>query len=310
MIYTVTLNPAIDYVVRLNGPLSPGGLHRSAGEDCQFGGKGVNVSTLLARLGMPTTALGFVAGQTGAWLERGLAAQGIRTDFITLPEGMTRINVKVKAGAADAEPQETEINGRGPRITGDALAALEAKLAALTAQDLLVLAGSLPAGLPADTDARLMAPLAARGVRVVVDAGGEVLRSVLPHRPFLVKPNHHELGELFGRTLDPADTAAVLECARAVQAMGACNVLVSLGGAGALLLDENGGVHRRAEPQGKPVNTVGAGDSTVAGFLTGWLRTGDYAQALRLGVACGSATAFCLGLAERADVDAVLGRMP
>ncbi|MBQ8646831.1 MAG: bifunctional hydroxymethylpyrimidine kinase/phosphomethylpyrimidine kinase, partial [Oscillospiraceae bacterium] len=180
---------------------------------------------------------------------------------------------------------------------------------ALTAQDLLVLAGSLPSGLPEDTYRRLMAPLAARGVRVVVDAGGEALRRVLPHRPFLVKPNHHELGELFGCAISPTDLDMVAECARALQQQGARNVLVSMGGAGAVLVDEQHRQHRLAAPQGRVVNTVGAGDSMVAGFLAGWLDSGDYGQALRLGTACGSATAFTLGLAEKADAEALLEQM-
>lgn len=309
MIYTVTLNPAIDYVVRLDAPLAPGALQRTAAEDYQFGGKGINVSTVLTRLGVPTTALGFVAGATGAWLQQGVAAQGINADFLPLPEGMTRINVKVKAGDT-AALQETEINGRGPCITEAALAALEEKLSGLIVQDVLVLAGSLPAGLPADTYGRLMAPLTKRGVCVAVDAGGEALRAALPHRPFLVKPNHHELGELLGCTPDPRDRGAVLECARAVQDMGARNVLVSLGSEGAVLADELGRYHHIGAPQGRVVNTVGAGDSMVAGFLAGLLGSGDYRQALRLGVACGSATAFGLGLAQQDAIDALLEQIP
>ena len=308
MIYTVTLNPAIDYVVRLDAPLAPGTLQRAAAEDYQYGGKGINVSTVLARLGVPTTALGFVAGATGAWLQQGVAGQGIHTDFIALPQGMTRINVKVKA-ADGAVVQETEINGRGPQIDAEALSLLEEKLAALTAQDLLVLAGSLPADLPSDTYQRLMAPLAARGVRVVVDAGGEALRKVLPHRPFLIKPNHQELSELFGRTIPSTDFDLAAECACALQQQGARNVLVSMGGAGAVLVDEQHRQHRLAAPQGRVVNTVGAGDSMVAGFLAGWLGSGNYGQALRLGTACGSATAFTLGLAEKPTVEALLRQM-
>jgi 1-phosphofructokinase len=305
MIYTVTFNPAIDYVVHLDRGLQPGALNRVSAEEYQLGGKGVNVSVVLAELGLETTALGFVAGQTGTWLEQGLAARGIRTDLIHLPTGMTRINVKVKTAAnADTPPNmpiETEINGIGPAIDAAALAALEHKLDALGEGDVLVLAGSIQAGVPEDIYERLMRRLDGRGVRITVDAARSLLEKVLSYHPFLIKPNHLELGELFGRALHT--DAEIAACARELQQRGARNVLVSMAGAGALLLDESGRAHRVGAPKGRVQNSVGAGDSMVAGFLAGWLQTGDYARALRLGTACGSATAFAPGLATRAEID-------
>ena len=298
MIYTVTFNPAIDYVVRLGNPLQPGAVNRAAGEDCVLGGKGINVSGVLAQLGVESVALGFIAGETGAWLERGLTAQGLHTDFIWLENGMTRINVKIKAG------QETELNGAGPNIPESAMQALESKLDALQKDDVLILAGSIPACLPQSTYERLLARLQGRGVRAVVDATQNLLLKVLPYKPFLIKPNNHELSEIVGHELTTDDE--IVAAAAGLQAQGARNVLVSMAGDGALLLDENGAVHRIGCPKGKVVNSVGAGDSMVAGFVAGYLRTGDYRYALRLGTACGSATAFSVGLATKAEIDRLL----
>ena len=298
MIYTVTFNPAIDYVVRLDAPLEVGEVNRARGEDCVLGGKGVNVSGVLAELGCKSVALGFVAGETGAWLERGLAKQGIATDFIHLPEGMTRINVKIKAG------QETELNGAGPNIPESAMQQLEAKLDTLQEGDILILAGSIPASLAQDTYERLLARLQGKGVRAVVDATRDLLVNVLKYRPFLVKPNNHELGEIVGRRL--TTDAEIVAAATVLQSKGARNVLVSMAGDGALLLDEKGCTHRIGCPKGQVVNSVGAGDSMVAGFVAGYLQSGDYNTALRLGTACGSATAFSLGLARKADIEKLL----
>ena len=290
MIYTVTFNPAIDYVVRLDAPLEVGEVNRAKGEDCVLGGKGINVSGVLAQLGCESVALGFVAGETGAWLERGLAAQGLKTDFVHLENGMTRINVKIKAG------QETELNGAGPAIPESALQQLEARLDKLAEGDILILAGSIPASLPQSVYERLLARLQGRGVRAVVDATRDLLVNVLPYHPFLIKPNNHELGE-------------IVAAARTLQEKGARNVLVSMAGDGALLLDEQGQVHRIGCPKGKVVNSVGAGDSMVAGFVAGYLQSRSYAQALRLGTACGSATAFSLGLATKEKIDELLAQL-
>ena len=299
MIYTVTFNPAIDYVVRLDSPLETGAVNRAVGEDCVLGGKGINVSGVLAQLGVESVALGFIAGETGAWLERGLAAQGLRTDFIRLENGMTRINVKIKAG------QETELNGAGPNIPETAMQALEAKLDTLQKGDVLILAGSIPACLPQTTYERLLTRLQGRGVLTVVDATQTLLLKVLPYGPFLIKPNNHELAEIVGHALHNDDE--IVAAAATLQAQGARNVLVSMAGDGALLLDETGAVHRIGCPKGKVVNSVGAGDSMVAGFVAGYLRTHDYRYALRLGTACGSATAFSVGLATKEKIDELLG---
>lgn len=307
MIYTVTVNPAIDYVVRLDH-LTAGEIHRSLGESLHIGGKGINVSLVLAALGLPSRALGFAAGYTGQAIEEGLRAAGIPSDFVRLDEGATRINVKIKSGAAEA-PAETEINGRGPSVPADKLGELISKTECLADGDTLVLAGSLPATLPSDTYEQMLARLAGRHVRTVVDATGDLLRRVLPYRPFLVKPNREEMSELFGRELRTAED--IVACARILQEAGAQNVLVSLAGDGALLLDECGRVHTIGACRGTVVNSVGAGDSMVAGFLAGCERADaegrpDYAYALRLGTAAGGATAFSEGVADGTLIRALL----
>ena len=299
MIYTVTFNPAIDYVVRLDRELKVGDVNRARGEDCVLGGKGINVSGVLAELGCESVALGFVAGETGAWLERGLAAQGLKTDFVHLEHGMTRINVKIKA------EKETELNGAGPDIPEGAMQALETKLDRLQKDDILILAGSIPASLAQTTYERLLARLEGRGVRAVVDATRDLLVNVLRYRPFLIKPNNHELSEIVGIKL--TNDNEVVTAAKMLQEKGARNVLVSMAGDGALLLDEQGGVHRIGCPKGTVVNSVGAGHSMVAGFVAGYQQSGgNYDTALRLGTACGSATAFSLGLATRQDIEKLL----
>lgn len=298
MIYTVTFNPAIDYVLHLTAPLAVGEINRTSDEACQFGGKGINVSGVLRELGCESIALGFTAGETGAWLERGLQLSGLKTRFIRLPDGMTRINVKVKGA------QETEINGSGPNITPEAMQALWDNLEELGEGDILVLAGSIPSSMPQDVYQQILARLDGRGIRFVVDATRDLLVKVLPYHPFLIKPNNHELGEIFGKELKSDEE--ITEAARELQRRGARNVLVSMAGDGALLLDETGAVHRIGTPKGKVVNSVGAGDSMVAGFIAGYLQSGSYSYALRLGTACGSATAFSPGLAERRDIDALL----
>ena len=242
MIYTVTFNPAIDYVVRLEAPLEVGEVNRAAGEDCVLGGKGINVSGVLAQLGCGSVALGFVAGETGAWLERGLAAQGMKTDFVHLEQGMTRINVKIKAG------QETELNGAGPDIPESAMQELEKKLDSLNEDDILILAGSIPKSLPQDTYERLLARLQGRGVRAVVDATRDLLVNVLPYHPFLIKPNNHELGEIVGKVL--TSDAEIVAAARTLQEKGARNVLVSMAGDGAAGRAGTGAPHRLPQGQG------------------------------------------------------------
>lgn len=301
MIYTVTFNPAIDYVVCLEGSLTPGALNRNKAEKYQFGGKGINVSNVLRTLGLDTVALGFVAGFTGQGLEKGLREMGLATRFIHLAKGMTRINVKVKAA------EETEINGMGPVITDTDMGKLYAQLDELREGDTLILSGSIPNCLPADSYERILACLEGRGIRVVVDAAKDLLVNVLKYHPFLIKPNHHELGEIFGRTL--ATDEEIIDCARKLQTMGGQNILVSMAEKGALLLDEMGKTHRMGCPKGNVVNSVGAGDSMVAGFLAGFLETEDYSYALKLGTAAGSATAFSLGLAEKEQINELLKQL-
>ena len=299
MIYTVTFNPALDYVVRMD-ELALGQVNRTVSEDVQLGGKGINVSWVLWELGHENVALGFVAGFTGKAIEDGLAANGVATDFIHLPAGLTRINVKLKAG------EETEINGKGPDISAEALEELLHKLDALGEGDVLVLAGSIPASMPSDVYESILARLEGKKVLCAVDATRDLLVNVLKYRPFVIKPNNHELGEIFGRTLTTDEE--IRECAAKLQEQGARNVLVSMAGDGAMLLDENGVCHRLAAHKGKVKNSVGAGDSMVAGFLAGYLDSGDYEQALRVGSAAGSATAFSDVLATRPEIEALLNK--
>ena len=297
MVYTVTLNPALDYVIHIED-FQTGEINRTQREEIQFGGKGINVSTVLTRLGVENTALGFLAGFTGQALAEGLRKNGIQTDFIWLTEGLTRINVKIKAG------EETELNGRGPVIPSAALDELFQKLDRLQSGDVLDLSGSIPASLPDDIYQQILRQLEGRGILTVVDAAGELLCAALSYRPFLIKPNHHELGEIFGQT--PVTDQELTACAKKLQKQGARNVVVSMAGEGSLLLDETGACHRLGVPRGTVRNSVGAGDSMVAGFLAGWLKTGDYETAHRMGAAAGSATAFSDGLATEAKVLALL----
>ena len=301
MIYTVTFNPALDYVVRME-QFQLGQVNRTTSEEIQFGGKGINVSVLLKNIGVQNCALGFVAGFTGKALENQLQTMGVDTDFIHLPEGMTRINVKLKADC------ESEINAQGPKIGFEQLEMLFERLDRLEKEDVLVLAGSIPASLAQTTYERLLARLEGRGIRAVVDATRDLLVNVLPYKPFLIKPNNHELSEITGVRL--TNDKEIAAAAHMMQDKGARNVLVSMAGDGALLLDEHGTVYRIGCPRGKVVNSVGAGDSMVAGFVAGYQQSGgDYEAALRLGPACGSATAFSLGLATKADIDALLTTM-
>ena len=300
MIYTVTFNPAIDYVVRVE-EFSLGQVNRSSREEIQFGGKGINVSVMLKHLGTDSCALGFLAGFTGKAIEDDMHRMGIRTDFIHLSQGMTRINVKLKA------KEETEINGQGPEISQADFQKLLEQVALLQPGDTLVLAGSIPQSLPDDVYERIIQSLAGKDIQVVVDATRDLLCHVLKYRPFLIKPNHIELGEIFDRTLHTDEE--IRECASLLQQRGARNVLVSMAGDGAILLDETGAFHKIAAPKGKVKNSVGAGDSMVAGFLAGYLQSRDYETALRIGAAAGSATAFSEGLAQRDEVQALLDRM-
>lgn len=291
MIYTVTFNPAIDYVIRAD-KIKMGGINRTSSEDIFFGGKGINVSQVLAQLDVKSVALGFSAGFTGKAIEEGLTAAGIETDFVHIANGFSRINVKLKSD------NETEINGHGPNIDDTALAELFAKLDKLKYGDTLVLAGSVPSSMPKDIYEQIMARLNDRGIRFVVDAGGELLTNVLKYEPFLIKPNHHELSEIFGVTISSKAEAALY--AAKLREKGAKNVLVSMAGEGSVLVDEKSEVHTCGVCSGTVRNSVGAGDSMVAGFIAGYDNGSEYA--LKLGTACGGATAFSAGLAQKDDI--------
>ncbi len=296
MIYTVTFNPALDYVVHMSQDLAIGMTNRSDAEEIYFGGKGINVSNVLRELDLPTTALGFIAGFTGKALDEGVAASGITTDFIKLPEGNTRINVKIKAA------DETEINGQGPKIPDECQKELFKKLDQLKEGDTLVLAGSIPSSLPSDVYERILERLDGKGIRFVVDAIKDLLLNVLKYHPFLIKPNKQELGEMFGVTIDSDDDTVIY--AKKLQEKGARNVLISMAGDGSLLVTEDGQILRQGVCKGKVKNSVGAGDSMVAGFIAGYEKSGgDYKVALNLGTACGGATAFSDGLAKKDLID-------
>ncbi len=298
MIYTVTFNPALDYIVRLD-TLAAGGINRVNYEQVLGGGKGINVSIVLANMGIRSTALGFIAGFTGEEIKRQLITKDVDFDFVQLPEGFTRINVKIKADA------ETEINGQGPHISEAKQQELFRRLDSLREDDTLVLAGSIPNTLPDDMYERVMERLQGKGVRIVVDATKNLLMNVLKYRPFLIKPNNHELGEMFGVTLKTDEE--IIAHAKKLQEKGARNVLISMAGDGAILLTEEGTSYKSPAPKGKLVNSVGAGDSMVAGFLTGYTESaGDFEQAFFMGVATGSASAFSENLATRPEVEVLL----
>lgn len=293
MIYTVTFNPALDYVVRVEH-VTLGAVNRTVEEHIFYGGKGINVSAVLANLGYDSTALGFVAGFTGDEIERGVKRLGFSSDFIRVEKGMSRINVKLKSD------QESEINGMGPEITAGDVETLLGKLDRLGKGDVLVLSGSIPASIDTGIYLSILARLEGKGVAAVVDAEKDLLLNVLKYRPFLIKPNNHELGAMFGVVLE--NEAAVAAYARRLQDMGAGNVLVSMAGDGSLLVTEDGTAYRMGAARGVVKNSVGAGDSMVAGFLAGYLDRKDYRHALRMGTAAGGATAFSDGLGTGEEI--------
>ena len=297
MIYTVTFNPSLDYIVEVHN-LTLGATNRTSFEQMLPGGKGLNVSFVLKNLGFDTTALGFLAGFVGEEIERRVAETGVTTEFQKLDTGCSRINMKVR------NEDGTEINGMGPDIPAKNVECLMNRLAELKPEDILVLAGSIPSSMPATSYSDIMERLCGEGKQnaplIVVDATKNLLLNVLPYHPFLIKPNHHELGEIFGVTLTTRE--AVIPYAKKLQEQGARNVLVSMGGLGAVLVDEQGGVHVSEAPAGTVVNSVGAGDSMVAGFIAGWLEKKDYRHAFYMGLAAGSASAFSENLATREEV--------
>lgn len=298
LIYTVTFNPSIDYIGRLD-VFTKGIINRLKYENILCGGKGINVSIVLKNLGIDSIASGFTAGFTGEEIKRQLRDQfHCQCDFIELSEGNSRINVKIKADS------ETELNGQGPNIPQEAIDQLMQKLDRLQEGDYLALAGSIPAALPNDIYEKILQRLSKKNVNFVVDAEGKLLANVLVYRPFLIKPNNHELSGIFNKTLKTADE--LISHAKILQQRGARNVLISRGGDGAILVADDGKVLTAAAPKGTLVNSVGAGDSMVAGFLAGYLSDGDYNTAFRTGVAAGSASAFSDNLAVKEQVDKLM----
>lgn len=297
MIYTITLNPSLDYFVTVEH-LEVGRTNRAASEQIWTGGKGLNVSVMLKNLGIENTALGFTAGFVGKEIIRRIEERGIQNGLIWIGEGNSRINVKIK------NMEGTEINGIGPDIPQKELDKLLAYMSRLEKGDFLVLAGSIPSGVPNNIYEQLIAATSGKGVEVIVDAAGSLLMQVLPYHPFLIKPNHHELGDLFG--VEIQKRSEVIPYAKELQKKGAKNVLVSMAGKGALLLSEDGRVFEMDAPKGELKNAVGAGDSMVAGFLTGWLEKKDYEFAFRMSVCAGSASAFSEEMATRTEVEALL----
>lgn len=296
MIYTITFNPSLDYIVEVEN-LRMGATNRTSYEQMLPGGKGINVSQVLRNLGLESTALGFLAGFVGEEIERCVAQTGIYSKFIKLENGVSRINVKIR------NVDGMEINGMGPDIPKEKVQELMQYLEQLQPEDILVLAGSIPSTLPDTIYKDMMEQLQPKGIRIVVDATKDLLMRVLEYKPFLIKPNNHELGELFGVEL--ATREQVVPYAKQLQEKGAQNVLVSMAGEGAVLIDANGKVHMSEAPKGKVVNAVGAGDSMVAGFLTGWLEYEDYEKAFHMGLATGSASAFSENLATKQEVERV-----
>lgn len=290
MIYTITFNPALDYIVKMD-EFNLGNVNRTSKEYVYAGGKGINVSIVLNNLEVKSKALGFIAGFTGDEIERRVREFGCDTDFIKLKEGMSRINVKIKADV------ESEINGGGPDISEEALNNLYEKLEKLSSGDILVLAGSIPKSMPTDIYERIMEKLQGRGVKFIVDTTGDSLLKVLKYKPFLIKPNHHELGELFGVKLKSKDE--IIEYAKKLKDMGAENVIISMAGDGAILINESGNVITSNVPKGIVKNSVGAGDSMVAGFIAGFINSENVENGFKLGVATGSASAFSEGLATK-----------
>lgn len=297
MIYTVTFNPSLDYIVTVKD-FKTGVVNRTTEEIIFPGGKGINVSMVLKNLGYESTALGFMAGFTGEAICNLLDKKGITTDFITVEKGVSRINVKLRSN------EESEINGQGPEILDTDIRKLYSKLDTLGDGDTLVLAGSIPDVMPQSIYMDIMKHLEGKNIRIVVDATKDLLVNVLAYKPFLIKPNNHELGEIFGVEINDKDD--VVMYAKKLQEKGARNVLVSMAGDGAVLVTEDGQEFRAEAPKGKVVNSVGAGDSMVAGFIAGYLSTKEYIEAFKLGVCTGSASAFSEELATKAEVEELL----
>ena len=297
MIYTITFNPALDYIVRVDD-FKIGEVNRTSYEEIYAGGKGINVSIVLNNLNVENIALGFIAGFTGEEIQNRLKQMGCKTDFIKLNSGMSRINVKLKS------MEESELNGQGPDINNDDLDKLYKKLDLLKEGDMLILAGSIPSTLPENIYEIIMERLLDKGIKIIVDATKDLLLNVLKYKPFLIKPNHHELGELFNVKIKNDDE--IILYAKKLKEMGARNVLVSMAGDGAIFITEDNRVIKSDVPKGKLVNSVGAGDSMVGGFIAGYINEGNLEEAFKMGVATGSASAFSEGLATKDKVNELL----
>lgn len=300
MIYTVTFNPSLDYIVSVKD-FRPGMTNRTSSELMLAGGKGINVSIVLGNLGIKSTALGFIAGFTGDEIVRRLHNGGINSEFIKINDGISRINIKLKS------IDGTEINGQGPHIDSSHIEQLMNRLRRLESGDVLVLAGSIPAGISDNIYKDIMDMLKDKGVQIVVDATSRLLTNVLGYNPFFIKPNQHELGDIFNVTLNTQEE--VIPYALELKKMGAVNVCVSMGGKGAILVADDGNVYKAKAPDGILKNSVGAGDSLVAGFLSGWIEKKDYEYAFRKGVATGSASAFSERLATNGEVNDLIGKV-
>lgn len=299
MIYTVTFNPALDYIVGVKN-FNIGMVNRTATEQILPGGKGINVSIVLTHLGVDNTTLGFVAGFTGDEIVRRLKSEGCNTDFISV-EGNSRINFKLKSN------EETEINGAGPKIETEAVNELLLKLDKLQENDYLVLAGSIPESLPNDMYKRIMERLQEKKINIIVDATLELLVNVLQYKPFLIKPNKHELGEIFGVKIKTNEE--VIKYAKKMIDMGASNCLVSMAGDGAIMVTKDGRVLEHGAPKGEVVNSVGAGDSMVAGFIAGYLKNNNFEEAFKMGIAAGSASTFSEYLAKKEEVEKIYSEL-
>lgn len=300
VIYTVTFNPSLDYIVSVKD-FRPGMTNRTSSELMLAGGKGINVSIVLGNLGIKSTALGFIAGFTGDEIVRRLHNSGINSEFIKINDGISRINIKLKS------IDGTEINGQGPHIDSSHIEQLMNRLRRLESGDILVLAGSIPAGISDNIYKDIMDMLKDKGVQIVVDATSRLLTNVLEYKPFFIKPNQHELGDIFNVTLNTQEE--VIPYALELKKMGAVNVCVSMGGKGAILVADDGNVYKAKAPDGILKNSVGAGDSLVAGFLSGWIEKKDYEYAFRKGVATGSASAFSERLATNGEVNGLIGKV-
>lgn len=303
MIYTVTFNPSLDYVISVED-FETRKINRTASETIFAGGKGINVSWVLSELGVKSTTLGFVSGFTGDELERRVQEKGISTDFIHVKEGFSRINVKVRTDKRndkdDIFHEETEINGQGPSVSEEELEQLMGKISCMTEEDILIISGSICRGLSQNIYADIVKVCKEKGIRVVVDASSTLLWNTLEYQPFLIKPNQHELGDIFNREITTREE--IIFYGKELQNRGAQNVLISAGGDGAVLIAEDGMVYEMEAPSGTVINSVGAGDSMVAGFLAGYMENGDYEKALKLGIYAGSATAFSEGLAHKNEI--------